>query len=178
MPQNPQHLSLCIPRVFSNITWRQIKETFETLLGKGCVSRVDLISKTTEDGEPFGRVFVHLRYWPKTEVAQAMRKLLVEDGGTAKIVYDEPWFWKVSLSRVPKPERDREKAAPYLDFGSHSRAAPPSATIGDALSAATTREASPERAPPPASPVTVTNLQADEMGASSGSGEATGVTED
>ena len=175
MPQNPQHLSLCIPRVFSNITWRQIKDTFETLLGRGCVARVDLISKTTEDGEPFGRVFVHLRYWPKTETAQAMRKLLIDDGGQAKIVYDDPWFWKVSLSRVPKPERDREKTAPYLDFGGHSRGAPQPVTIGDAMSGASTREASPN---PPASPVAATNLLADAMGASSGSGEATGATED
>ena len=109
-----KNLSLCIPRVFSNITWKQVKEVFEGLLGKGCVERVDLISKTGESGEQFGRVFVHLRYWPRTEQATSFRKQLIE-GGQVKIVYDDPWFWKVSISRVAKPERNRERVAPYIE---------------------------------------------------------------
>ena len=76
------NLSLCIPRVFSNITWKQIKEVFEELLGKGCVDRVDLVSKTSESGEPFGRAFVHLRYWPRTDQCAAFRHQLIENTST------------------------------------------------------------------------------------------------
>ena len=110
---NKTEPSICIPRVFSSVTWRDVKETLELVLGKGCV---DVVSKTTDDGEPFGRVFVHFRHWPKTEQAQEMRRQLM-DGGFVKIVYDDPWYWKCSKSRVAKPNRDRPRAVPYIDLG-------------------------------------------------------------
>ena len=107
--------SICIPRVFSGITWKQVKDTMEQVLGKACIERVDLIKKTSEDGEPFGRVFIHFRYWPQTEEAQEIRQQLLA-GGSVKIVYDDPWFWKCSMSRVPKPVRERPKPVPYVEF--------------------------------------------------------------
>ena len=116
MSLNKTEPSICIPRVFSSVTWREVKDTFEQVLGKGCIERVDVVSKTTDDGEQFGRVFVHFRHWPKTEQAQEMRRQLL-DGGFVKIVYDDPWYWKCSKSRVAKPNRDRPKAVPYIDLG-------------------------------------------------------------
>ena len=130
--------SICIPRVFANITWRVIKDTIEELLGKGCVERVDLVSKTTDDGQPFGRVFIHFRYWPQTESAQEIRQQLLA-GGSVKIVYDEPWYWKCSMSRVAKPNRERTKTAAYVEYD--KILAPP---------------APPAGADPPASPVSST----------------------
>jgi hypothetical protein len=129
--------SICIPRVFANVSWKQVKDTIEELLGKTCVERVDLVSKTTEDGAPFGRVFIHFRYWPQTEQAQAIRQQLLS-GGFVKIVYDEPWYWKCSMSRVAKPNRERPKQAPYVEFDRPAAAAPPA------------------EADPPASPVSST----------------------
>ena len=111
--------SICIRRVFSNVTSCEVKDTIEEFLGKGCVERVDMISKTTDAGEPYGRVFIHFRHWPKTELAQYMRQQLME-GGSVNIVYDDPWYWKCSKMRVPKPE-PRHKTHPYIDFGSQSR---------------------------------------------------------
>ena len=139
------NLSLCIPRVFSNITWKQVKEVFEELLGKGCVERVDLIQKTGESGEQFGRVFVHLRYWPRTERATSFRKQLIE-GGQVKIVYDDPWYWKVSVSRVAKPERNRERVAPYIE----GLARPAATDDRNELSDASTELGDTSAAPPPA----------------------------
>ena len=113
---NNSNPSVCIPRVFANINKRDVKEVFEQILGvRGCVERVDLISKTTEDGTPYGRVFVHFRFWPKTDQATSIRDQILS-GGTVKIVYDEPWYWKCSQSRVPKPEFTRERAAPYVEM--------------------------------------------------------------
>ena len=33
-----------------------------------------------------------------------------------KIVYDTPWFWKCSASRVPKPEREKTKKTAYIEY--------------------------------------------------------------
>ena len=113
---SPSFPSICIPRVFANIAKRDVKEVFEQVLGvRGCVERVDLISKTTEDGTPYGRAFVHFRFWPKTDQATSIRDRILS-GGTVKIVYDEPWFWKCSQSRVAKPEFTRERPAPYVEM--------------------------------------------------------------
>lgn len=106
--------SICIPRTLNNITWRVVKDTFEQILGKGTVERVDLISDRS--GEPFCKVFIHLRYWPKEGEANNIRERLIS-GEMVKIVYDSPWFWKCSASRVPKPDRDSSnKSAPYVEY--------------------------------------------------------------
>jgi len=107
--------SICIPRTLNNITWRQVKETFEQLFGPGTVERVDIVTNRT-DASPFCRIFVHMRYWPveKEEIADIRQRLV--DGETVKVVYDNPWFWKCSASRTPKPDRTRPRAAPYVEL--------------------------------------------------------------
>ena len=105
--------SICIPRTLNNITWRTVKDTFEHILGEGTVERVDLIND--RNGDPFCKVFVHLRYWPTQGDAVDIRDRLVA-GQIVKIVYDTPWFWKCSASRLPKPERDKPRSAPYVEF--------------------------------------------------------------
>ena len=141
MPTDHTYPSVCIPRVFANVTKQDVREVFEQVLGSagpGCIERVDLISRTDQNGTPFGRVFIHFRHWPQTPQAQGVRDMLMR-GEQVKIVYDEPWFWKCGMSRVPKPELTRERTAPYV--------AVPVAATGvvssgdDALSAADTVEA-------------------------------------
>lgn len=116
MPIDHSNPSICIPRVFANVTKRDVREVFEQVLGvRGCIERVDLISRTDQSGTPFGRVFIHLRFWPKTEQAQGVREQLMA-GEQVKIVYDEPWYWKCGASRVPKPEFTRERPDPYVEL--------------------------------------------------------------
>ena len=108
--------SICIPRTLNNVTWFQVKNTFEELMGKGTVERVDIVSKSSyADAQPFCRIFVHFRYWPNTPEITAIRDRLVA-GETIKVVYDNPWFWKCSASRIPKPEKNTPKTAPYIEF--------------------------------------------------------------
>jgi hypothetical protein len=95
--------SICIPRVFSNIDKTFVKNVFEELFGEGCIERIDMIQKTSGNSEKFQRVFVHFKYWPATQRNQQVRKRLI-DGHQIKIVYSEPWFWKCSASRIPKPK--------------------------------------------------------------------------
>lgn len=103
--------SLCIPRVFPNITWQRVKEVFSEL-NLGRIERVDMVRKENEKGEKFQRVFIHFKFWDRSDEAQAVREKVLS-GDMIQIVYDDPWFWKVGMSRVTKPERservDRRK---------------------------------------------------------------------
>lgn len=99
--------SVCIPRVFSNISWKRVKDVFDAL-NLGEIERVDMVKKTSEKGDEFKRVFVHFKEWATTPEAQQVREKLLS-GSEVKIVYDEPWFWKLSMSNVEKPVRDHQR---------------------------------------------------------------------
>jgi len=105
--------SICIPRTLNSVTWRDVKDVFEKLFGKGTVERVDIVRRR-DDNSPFCRIFVHMRYWPVNiaEVATWRDKLLA--GETLKVVYDQPWYWKCAASRMPKPVRERVSTRPYI----------------------------------------------------------------
>ena len=122
--------SLCIPRVFSNIDEKRIRRIFADL-NIGEIDRIDFVNKTTEKGEKYNRVFVHFKRWfSTTEANMAREKLLA--GKEIKIIYDEPWFWKVSAYRETsqqekKPRLPEKKKATMQfddDFTRSSNAAP------------------------------------------------------
>lgn len=89
--------SLCIPRVFTNINEQQIRKIFEDL-ELGIVDRIDIVSKYSQSGEKYNRVFIHFKRWFNEQNAVRQRLLA---GNDIKIMYDEPWFWKVSAYREP-----------------------------------------------------------------------------
>ena len=96
--------SICIPRVFAEITRRQVKETFAKVLNnEDCIERIDMIRKN-RNNDSYQRVFIHFKYWPNGERSTMLKGRLLS-GKDIKVVYNQPWFWKCSMSRVPKPER-------------------------------------------------------------------------
>jgi len=97
--------SLCIPRVFNNISEDRIRRIFDEL-SLGRISAVDIKERRSEKGESFKRVYIHFEKWFWNENAQTTRKKLIS-GKEVKIVYDNPWFWKVSASKWA-PSRDYE----------------------------------------------------------------------
>ena len=116
--------SICIPRVFENIEKKVIWGVFTNLFGSEAIDRIDIVYKDDSRGEKFKRVFVHFKAWPNTYESQLVRRKLVE-GKEVKIVYDEPWYWKCTASRIEKPAtRERIVREPYVDLSdSNSRAA-------------------------------------------------------
>jgi len=95
--------SICIPRVFTNITDSRIRKIF-TDLKMGEIDKIDFVSRQTEKGEKFNRVFIHFKRWNiNGDVATARERLL--KGQDIKIVYDDPWFWKISAYRPPQSNR-------------------------------------------------------------------------
>jgi hypothetical protein len=90
-------ISLCIPRVFNNITEAKIRDVFNKI-NVGNIYSIDIIQQTNKKGKPVKRVFINFDYWYFNERSQHMRNQLLS-GKEIKIVYDEPWFWNVSIKR-------------------------------------------------------------------------------
>jgi hypothetical protein len=105
---------LCIPRVYPNISESRIRKIFDDL-NMGILERIDIVSKysakpgaaPSDKGEKFNRVFVHFRRWNDTENSRVARERLL-NGKEIKIIYDDPWFWKISAYR----EAERKPSAP------------------------------------------------------------------
>ena len=95
--------SLCIPRVFSNITKDRVNYVIRSV-GLGEIDHIDMVPRVTENGDKFQRVFIHFKEWSKSSSAQRARERVLS-GKEIKIVYDEPWFWKLSANRSNKNMR-------------------------------------------------------------------------
>jgi hypothetical protein len=97
---------LCIPGVFANIKEERIRRVFGDL-DLGEVTRIDIIvpkkSVGPEEKEnKFNRVFIHIN-WNESQQSVTCRERLAQ-GKDVKIIYDEPWFWRVSAYRPPAPK--------------------------------------------------------------------------
>jgi len=95
---NSKGVSLCIPFVFDNIIKRRIMSVFISL-NWGWVERIDLNLKEDKSSQT---AFIH--FAPGKFNATNVLEALCDDTNQVKIVYDEPWFWNISLSRHPKTD--------------------------------------------------------------------------
>jgi hypothetical protein len=94
---------LCIPGVFANIKEERIRRVFGDL-DLGEVIKVDIIVPkkpidTDAKENKFNRVFVHIN-WNDSQQSISCRERLSQ-GKDVKVIYDEPWFWRVSAYRPP-----------------------------------------------------------------------------
>ncbi len=114
---HPSEPSICIPRVFMNIKKERVLDVFADLFGHNAIERVDMIERKNDAGEEYKRAFVHFKSWPRTEQATEVRLKLL-NGDHVKIMYEQPWFWLISASRVPRPEdatrRERNDSRPFI----------------------------------------------------------------
>ena len=95
--------SLCIPRVFSNIGERRIYQIFDDLR-LGDISRIDIVRANNAKGDKCNRVFIHFSRWYNNRNADTARERLL-NGNDIKVIYDEPWYWKVAAYREAPPHR-------------------------------------------------------------------------
>ena len=122
------HPSICIPRTFRTIRGDQTKRAvFNTFrdLRIGHIDRIDTVHKTDQRGEHYCTVYVHLKWNMSSQLARETRQKLL-DRNDIKVVYDEPWFWKCTMSNMEKPEDRVHKAhttsRPRIDLGEGVRA--------------------------------------------------------
>ena len=106
--------SMCIPRVFENINELQVREVFEQL-DLGELDHIDIIERSSEKGEKYKRIFIHFRKWYWNDDAINARRRLVE-GKDIKVVYNMPWFWKISANRWTGNNQQRESNAIHEDI--------------------------------------------------------------
>ena len=99
--------SMCIPRTFINITRNHVYKTINDL-NLGVIDHIDMVRRKNEKGEDFQRVFIHFSKWHSNSVADRARTLLLSDK-EIKVIYEDPWFWKISANR--SPERASHKPA-------------------------------------------------------------------
>ena len=89
--------SLCIPRVFNNVSEEQIKKVFMNL-NFGIIQKIDIIQRKNIKEETYKCAFIHFVKWNNNEYVNKQRiKLLLEE--ELKIMYDQPWYWKISAYR-------------------------------------------------------------------------------
>ena len=86
--------SVFIPRVFSNIRANRISDTFHNL-DIGDVEKVDLVAKTSKNGDSYNMAFVHFKGFFDTQAAADFRREVEDPEIKAKLVYEDPWFWLV-----------------------------------------------------------------------------------
>jgi hypothetical protein len=99
--------SMCIPRTFINITRSHVYKTINDL-NLGVIDHIDMVRRKNEKGEDFQRVFIHFSKWHSNSVADRARTLLLS-GKEIKVIYEDPWFWKISANR--SSERPSQKGA-------------------------------------------------------------------
>jgi hypothetical protein len=96
-----QGVSLCIPRVFNNISWKRIKgHIIDANLG--FVERVDVVPVA---GKNFKRAFVHFApgKWNMRDATARQALKALQDGNKIKLTYEDPWFWLVGISGAARP---------------------------------------------------------------------------
>ena len=102
-----QGVSVVIPRMFNNLNWRRVKHIF-VQANFGFVERVDVIPR----GE-HKTAYVHFApgKWNMRshEARQFLTKL--QNGEEVQFVYDEPWYWKISISNSVRPSEGPKKKA-------------------------------------------------------------------
>ncbi len=111
---DPNHgVSLCIPRVFNNISYRQIfKVMCDARLG--FVERVDVIHT-----KGVKRAYIHFKAGGWNMRDQLARETLtaLQAGDCLEVTYeqDKPWFWKVVVSDSERPaEAPKPKPRPTM----------------------------------------------------------------
>jgi len=100
MVQRSREISLCIPRTGSEVT----KEIVMRVMGEldlGEIKEIDVVNKKNEKDEVCKRIFIHYKNWNSTEKAEMVKERLMS-GKEIKVVYDFPWFWKISVSKAKR----------------------------------------------------------------------------
>ena len=88
------HPSLCIPRINGNITEKEIRSIIDDLK-LGIIRRIDINKTKTSTNRC---VFIHFNKWFDYGNAIIARERLL-NGKDIKVIYDQPWFWKISAYR-------------------------------------------------------------------------------
>ena len=129
--------TLCISHTHKNIRKERIFAVLRQL-NLGWVGKIDIVPKKVVERNPDGtvvtkefvRVFIHFTRWftQNRQTQQFLERL--DSEGFVHIVYDEPWFWKVTkyVPREHKPQPQSRYPRPRIDFGATAGVKKPEST--------------------------------------------------
>jgi hypothetical protein len=130
--------TLCISRTHKNIRQERIFAVLRQL-NLGWVGKIDIVQKKnveknpdgTETTKEFVRVFIHFTKWftNNRQTQQFLERL--DSEGFVHIVYDEPWFWKVTkyVPKERKPQPQSRYPRPRIDFAATAAAPAPAVAV-------------------------------------------------
>ena len=90
------NLSICIPRIESDINKHIINTTFKNF---GTVDRIDIVNS----GRRSRKAFIHFKRWNKNNLNRTDLLSRLENGDTVNLMYNFPWYWQCRKSNLPKP---------------------------------------------------------------------------
>lgn len=96
-------MSLYLPYVFATIGDEKIRGVIEEGYGLGKIDRLDRVPKVDKNGVKYSAVYVHFQFWYDTDTARNFQEKL-ETGSSARIVYDDPWYWNAFINKSTKRE--------------------------------------------------------------------------
>ena len=102
--------SICIPRAFSDVTEKEVQDTFDTLFGVGTTREIDMVLREDYNtGELFWVIFVHFNnYMPTLDAPILVQQIQdfkrrIESGSEVRIQHRAPYFWKSYKVLEPSP---------------------------------------------------------------------------
>ena len=92
--------NLCIPRVNTFVTKEQVFEIINKY-SLGSIQKIDVIKKKGDckKGDFSNMVFIYFKEWYDNAQANSVKDRLMS-GKDIKIIYDDPWYWKISAIKV------------------------------------------------------------------------------
>tara|TARA_B110000008_G_C16864320_1_gene522039 strand:+ start:433 stop:990 length:558 start_codon:yes stop_codon:yes gene_type:complete len=106
---------VCISFVHTNIDAARISQIFKSI-GWGTPKRIDIKARQPRLGQkPHNIVFIHF----PVNILDARVNAQLEAGQDVKVVYDQPWFWKVR-KYFDRSQQPAQCPAPYVDFGNNT----------------------------------------------------------
>jgi hypothetical protein len=144
--------SMCIPRTFVNITRSHVYKTINDL-NLGVIDHIDMVHRKNEKGEDFQRVFIHFSKWHSNSVADRARTLLLS-GKEIKVIYEDPWFWKISANRSSErvPQKPAHNAKPAVSTNTATNRPTPSTRPSSSPPRRTYAQMASAPRPPPTPP--------------------------
>jgi hypothetical protein len=103
-------VSLCIPKIFQNITEARIRAIFYGLRW-GFIERVDMVGT---------KCYIHFApgKWNMRNKEARDALTAMQNGDQVNVVYDDPWWWIIRISETPKPaEGLKKRPRPKVTFG-------------------------------------------------------------
>lgn len=102
--------SVCIPRVHSSMDGEGVAQVFNEVFGQDCVHHVDMVQREDhKTGYPFFIAYVHFDVIRDVEAfeqcggTQFLEKINADK--EVRLVYRDPWFWKVRRNTKTKHVR-------------------------------------------------------------------------